>query len=203
MFCFNFSITTIELALISILFTSLLYPLCNPLAGAFTLKFDNKYAIFTCAVLTLFTFLLHWLATSCFNLLSSMKYKLLPYFDLFLAFFFLFQIYTLTNKLGFKLRMRFCFSVCLCLCVVFIFVFTPFCDCFAALLLLFVFLVDETDFCVRFRVVNSCFSLLHFVFLCKYQCVSRFLFVLKMVKIWVKCFSVAFPRCEFLPVCVL
>lgn len=121
MFCFNFSITTIELALISIMFTSLLYPLCNLLAGAFTLKFDNKYAIFTCAVLTLFTFLLHWLATSCFNLLSSMKYKLLPYFDLFLAFFFLFQIYTLTNKLGFKLRMRFCFSVCVCVCVLFLF----------------------------------------------------------------------------------
>lgn len=72
--------------------------------------------------------------------------------------------------------MRFCLSVgvCVCLCVVFIFVFTPFCDCFAALLLLFVFLVDETDFCVLFRVVNSCFPLLHFVFLCKYQCVSRY-----------------------------
>lgn len=203
MFCFNFSITTIELALISILFTSLLYPLCNPLAGAFTLKFDNKYAIFTCAVLTLFTFLLHWLATSCFlNLLSSMKYKLLPYFDLFLAFFSFFKFTHLRINWALNYECGFV-SVWVCMCVFVCCFYFCVCDCFAALLLLFVFLVDETDFCVLFRVVNSCFPLLHFVFLCKYQCVSRFWFVLKMVKIWVKCFSVAFPRCEFLPVCVL
>lgn len=114
MFCFNFSITTIELALISILFTSLLYPLCNPLAGAFTLKFDNKYAIFTCAVLTLFTFLLHWLATSCFNLLSSMKYKLLPYFDLFLAFFSFFKFTHL--RINWALNYE-CGFVLVCVCV--------------------------------------------------------------------------------------
>lgn len=109
-----------------------------------------------------------------------MKYKLLPNFDLFLAFFSFFKFTHL--RINWALNYE-CGFVSVCVCVVFIFVFTPFCDCFAALLLLFVFLVDETDFCVLFRVVNSCFPLLHFVFLCKYQCVSRFLFVLKMVKI--------------------
>lgn len=121
MFCFNFSITTIELALISILFTSLLYPLCNPLAGAFTLKFDNKYAIFTCAVLTLFTFLLHWLATSCFNLLSSMKYKLLPYFDLFLAFFSFFKFTHLRINWALNYECGFVSVWCVCVCVLFLF----------------------------------------------------------------------------------